>query len=84
MSDSNHSDTSNYGYTPSTAWCIAFIVLFSISGLVHCYQGWRAKYWVIYATLVLGAAVEVLGWAGRLWSSQNVLLLTPFLMQIST
>ncbi|ORX36221.1 RTA-like protein [Kockovaella imperatae] len=81
---STHTDSSNYGYTPSVAWCSVFIALFSLSGLLHIYQAWRAKYWVIFPTLVIGAAVEVLGWSGRLWSSQNVLLLTPFLMQIST
>ncbi|WWC69039.1 uncharacterized protein I206_102975 [Kwoniella pini CBS 10737] len=84
MSDDNHTDGSNYGYTPSSAWCIAFIVLFSVSAAVHSVQAWRYKYWVIYPTLVLGALVEVLGWSGRYWSSQNVTLLTPFLMQIST
>ena len=81
---SEHTDVSNYGYTPSTAWCAVFIALFAISGLVHCFQAYRAKYWVIYPTLVIGALTEVLGWSARLWSSQNVLLLTPFLMQIST
>ncbi|KAK6907012.1 hypothetical protein I203_101001 [Kwoniella mangroviensis CBS 8507] len=83
-SDDNHTDGSNYGYTPSPAWCLAFIVLFSVSAAVHSYQAFRYKYWIIYPTLVLGALVEVLGWSGRYWSSQNVTLLTPFLMQIST
>nr|XP_019050050.1 hypothetical protein I302_00471 [Kwoniella bestiolae CBS 10118]OCF28980.1 hypothetical protein I302_00471 [Kwoniella bestiolae CBS 10118] len=84
MSDDNHTDGSNYGYTPSPAWCLAFIVLFSVSATVHSIQAFRYKYWIIYPTLVLGALVEVLGWSGRYWSSQNVTLLTPFLMQIST
>ncbi|WWC87460.1 uncharacterized protein L201_002349 [Kwoniella dendrophila CBS 6074] len=83
-SDDNHTDSSNYGYIPTEAWCIAFIVLFSVSALVHSYQAFRSKYWIIYPTLILGALVEILGWSGRLWSSRNVLLLTPFLMQIST
>jgi hypothetical protein len=107
MADSQHTDESNYGYTPSAAWCLVFIVLFSLSGcayrsliraffsgqraigdwwpaVLHCFQAWRSKYWIVYPTLVLGALTEVLGWSARYWSSQNVLLLTPFLMQIST
>jgi hypothetical protein len=32
MADSQHTDESNYGYTPSAAWCLVFIVLFSVSG----------------------------------------------------
>ncbi|WVR04184.1 hypothetical protein IAU60_001184 [Kwoniella sp. DSM 27419] len=81
---SEHTEGSNYGYTPDSAWCLAYIVLFSVSGLLHCFQAWRAKYWIVYPTLVLGCATEVLGWSARYWSSQNVTLLTPFLMQIST
>ena len=45
---------------------------------------YRAKYWMVFPTLVLGASVEVIGWAGRLWSNRNVLYITPFLMQITT
>ena len=52
--------------------------------MLHSYQAYRAKYWVVYPTLVLGCLTEILGWSARLWSNQNVLLLTPFLMQIST
>ncbi|OCF34088.1 hypothetical protein I317_05638 [Kwoniella heveanensis CBS 569] len=79
-----HTDQSNYGYTPSPSWALAYIVLFSVSAAVHVVQAWRYKYWIIYPTLVLGALTEVLGWSARYWSSQNVTLLTPFLMQIST
>lgn len=85
MSDNDqYTDTSNYGYTPSSAWCTAFIVMFSVSALIHSLQAWRAKYWVVYPTLVLGALIEILGWSGRLWSSENVLFITPFLVQICT
>ncbi|WRT65291.1 uncharacterized protein IL334_002234 [Kwoniella shivajii] len=84
MSDENHTDGSNYGYTPSASWCIAFIVLFSVSATVHSIQAFRFRYWIVYPTLVLGALTEILGWSARYWSSQNVTLLTPFLMQIST
>jgi hypothetical protein len=44
----------------------------------------KSRYWIVYPTLVLGALVEVIGWAARLWSSQNVDERTPFLMQIVT
>jgi hypothetical protein len=53
------------------------------ASVVHCIQAWRSKYWIIYPTLVLGAVIEIMGWAGRLWSSYNVYRLDPFLMQIS-
>ncbi|KAL7419921.1 hypothetical protein Q5752_005839 [Cryptotrichosporon argae] len=82
--DSKHSGANLYGYTPSEAWAITFIVLFTVSAAVHCVQAWRARQWVIYPSLVLGALIEVLGWSGRLWSSKNLYLLTPYLMQICT
>ncbi|KAK4686264.1 hypothetical protein P7C73_g3866, partial [Tremellales sp. Uapishka_1] len=84
MSDAQHTDGSNYGYTPTPAWCIVFITLFSLSAAVHAVSAFRAKSWIVYPTLVLGALIEVTGWSGRYWSSQNVTLLSPFLMQIVT
>lgn len=79
-----HSDTSLYNYTPTESYCIAYVVVFSLIGIVHCLQAYRARLWIAYPTLVAGVLTEVLGWSARLWSSRNVLLLTPFLMQIST
>jgi hypothetical protein len=52
--------------------------------VVHSIQAYKAKYWVVYPTLVLGALIEVMGWSARLWSNRNVLYITPFLMQICT
>ncbi|KAJ9108611.1 hypothetical protein QFC19_002329 [Naganishia cerealis] len=44
----------------------------------------QPNYWWILATLVPGGLLEIVGWAGRYWSSQNVLNIQPFLMQITT
>ncbi|ORY26056.1 RTA-like protein [Naematelia encephala] len=81
---SQHTTDNNYGYVPSEGWAIAFVVLFSLSAIVHTAQATYSKYWIVYPTLVLGAIGEIIGWSARLWSSQNVYLLTPFLMQISS
>ncbi|WWD16916.1 hypothetical protein CI109_101348 [Kwoniella shandongensis] len=81
----NHlSYRSPYGYTPSRSAGIAYIVVFAILLLVHVGLGVRYRYWLVFATLVPGTLLEVLGWAGRLWSYYSVLKVTPFLMQIST
>jgi len=45
---------SPYGYKPSEAAAIAFIVIFSILGLAHVVQGVRYKYWIVFPTLVAG------------------------------
>ncbi|KAG9021374.1 hypothetical protein FRB95_002308 [Tulasnella sp. JGI-2019a] len=59
-----------------------FIVLFSLFGLTHLGQAIYYRIWWLVPTVVLCAFAELLGWAGRYWSSQNYRALTPFLMQI--
>ncbi|KAK8861194.1 hypothetical protein IAR55_002013 [Kwoniella newhampshirensis] len=75
---------SPYGYQPSRSAGIAYIVVFALLLLAHVGLGVRYKYWLVFVTLVPGTLLEVLGWAGRLWSYYSVLQVTPFLMQIST
>ncbi|ODN78791.1 hypothetical protein, variant [Cryptococcus amylolentus CBS 6039] len=83
MSDDT-ADASAYGYTP-TAWvALTFICLFSVSDVVHLAQGCFYKYYLVFPTLVIGCTLEIIGWAARYWSSQNVLARDPFLMQIIT
>ncbi|KAK8861618.1 hypothetical protein IAR55_002441 [Kwoniella newhampshirensis] len=84
MARENYDPESPYGYTP-TAWvCILFIVLFSVSGAIHIGQAIWFKYWVIFPTLAIGIALEIIGWAARYWSNQNILYDPPFLQQIIT
>lgn len=71
-----------YHYVPSLGWNASFLALFALSALVHSYQAYRSRFWIFYPTLVLGAVVEVMGYAARVWSSQDVYKLDPFLMQI--
>ncbi|OCF32275.1 hypothetical protein I316_05943 [Kwoniella heveanensis BCC8398] len=81
----NHLSTiSPYGYVPGKAPGIAYIVVFALLGLVHIGLGIRYKYWLVFATLIPGTFLEVIGWAGRLWSAENVYMVTPFLMQIAS
>ncbi|EED19947.1 RTA1 domain protein, putative [Talaromyces stipitatus ATCC 10500] len=77
-----YNDT-NYGYVPSLAAGIVFTVLFGLSMIAHTVQFIWTRWWWC-SVFSVGAMVEVLGWAGRAWSSQCPYMLTPFLMQIST
>ncbi|ADV22296.1 Hypothetical protein CGB_E0640C [Cryptococcus gattii WM276] len=85
-----YSLTSPYGYTPTEWVTIVFIVLFSVSGALHLVQATIFKYWIVFPTIAVGAAlangyvVEIIGWVGRYWSNQNILYNPPFLMQIIT
>ncbi|WVW79820.1 hypothetical protein I302_101790 [Kwoniella bestiolae CBS 10118] len=81
----NHLSTfSPYGYVPEKSAGIAYIVVFAVLGLIHIGLGIRYKYWLVFVTLVPGTFLEVIGWAGRLWSAYAVLRVTPFLMQIAS
>jgi succinate dehydrogenase/fumarate reductase cytochrome b subunit len=48
-------EASGYEYIPSQTIAIVFLVLFTLSALVHIAQGIRGKYWIVFPTLVTGA-----------------------------
>ncbi|TFK73781.1 RTA1-domain-containing protein [Pluteus cervinus] len=75
---------SPYGYIPTEAICILFLVLFSLSTVAHTGQATYYRMWWLFPSVITGGIGEILGWAGRLWSSQNVGLQTPFMIEIST
>ncbi|KAF8662698.1 hypothetical protein AX16_001140 [Volvariella volvacea WC 439] len=77
-------EISPYGYVPTQWICVLFLILFSLSTLIHGGQGLRYKTWFIFPTIFLGGIGEIMGWAGRLWSSNNVSHRTPFMIQICT
>ncbi|EXL99292.1 RTA1 like protein-domain-containing protein [Fusarium oxysporum II5] len=73
----------SYGYVPSTSAGIVFCILFGLSTLIHIVQLGRSKLWWC-VVFIIGGLVEIIGWAGRTWSSQCPYNSTAFLMQIST
>jgi len=75
---------SPFNYVPTEWVCILFIALFSISTTLHIAQAVRYRLWWLFPTAVVSGIIELIGWSGRLWSSQNPLLNTPLLMQITT
>ncbi|KAI0718446.1 RTA1-domain-containing protein [Cerioporus squamosus] len=75
---------SPYGYIPTEWICILFIVLFSLSTLLHLAQTFHSRLWWLAATAVLAGIAEIIGWSGRLWSSITPRDINPFLMQITT
>ncbi|KAF5573407.1 RSB1-integral membrane transporter [Fusarium pseudocircinatum] len=75
-------DTS-YGYVPTLGAGIAFCALFGLSLFGHFVQFVRKRQWTSFAFAV-GAMTEVIGWAGRTWSSECPYNNNAFLMQITT
>ncbi|KIJ44743.1 hypothetical protein M422DRAFT_251726 [Sphaerobolus stellatus SS14] len=77
---------SPYGYVPTEWICIMYICLFTLTTVIHLGQALYKKprlYWVL-PTIVTCGVCEILGWAGRLWSSHNPSAVNPFLLQITT
>ncbi|KDQ63571.1 hypothetical protein JAAARDRAFT_29591 [Jaapia argillacea MUCL 33604] len=80
----SHHPRNPYNYVPTEWICVLFLVLFSIATILHIAQATRYRLWWLFPTVVTAGFAEILGWAGRLWSSQNPTLLDPYLMQITT
>ncbi|PPQ70207.1 hypothetical protein CVT26_014464 [Gymnopilus dilepis] len=74
---------SPYNYVPSEAVAIVMIVLYSISTLAHTGQALKYRMLWLIPTAGLCGVIEILGWAGRLWSSFSPLLSTPFQIEIT-
>ena len=53
----------------------------STSTVAHIGQAIYYRTWWMLPTAAMAAIGEVIGWIGRLWSSKNIPLLTPFLIQ---
>ncbi len=49
--------------------------------VMHSAQAIRSRLWWLLPTVFVAGIGEILGWSARLWSSQNVYLSDPFIMQ---
>ncbi|KAF5024458.1 hypothetical protein F66182_3467 [Fusarium sp. NRRL 66182] len=71
-----------YGYRPSLAANIVFVVLFSLIGFAHAYLGFRWKSWGFMTGMLLGCISEVIGYAGRIMMWYNPFSFNGFMIQI--
>ncbi|KAM0813310.1 putative Sphingoid long-chain base transporter RSB1 [Seiridium cardinale] len=75
-------EMSVYGYRPSLAANITFLVLYALSAAVHTYLGMRWKTWFFMSCMIIGAANAVLGYAGRIVMYYNPFNFAAFMIQI--
>jgi len=73
---------SAYKYQPSLAANTTFIVLFSLSLLLHLIQGIRYRTAFFATTMILGCITEILGYAGRVMLHTNPFNFNGFMLQI--
>ncbi|GAA5855634.1 hypothetical protein JCM8547_001626 [Rhodosporidiobolus lusitaniae] len=78
---SDHLTFNIYGYDPSLAAAIVYILVFSLITIVQTVQVGRSRIWWL-SVLVVGGLGEIIGWAGRLWAAKNPYSLNGFLTQI--
>ncbi|GAA6046480.1 hypothetical protein JCM3770_004943, partial [Rhodotorula araucariae] len=69
-----------YGYDPSLAAAIVFLVAFSLITLWQTVQVIRSRVWWL-TVLLVGGVCEILGWVGRAWAARNPYSLNAFLVQ---
>ncbi|KAJ3472240.1 hypothetical protein NLG97_g11160 [Lecanicillium saksenae] len=73
---------SMFGYKPSFAANVAFLVLFAVIGLAHTYLGFRWRSWGFMAGIWLGCIAEILGYVGRIMMSHDPFSYYGFMIQI--
>ncbi|KIO22641.1 hypothetical protein M407DRAFT_116512 [Tulasnella calospora MUT 4182] len=75
-------EDSPYGYIPTLWICVLFVVLFSLTSAAHLGQATYYRMWWLFPTMVIGGVGEIIGWAGRTWSSRNYSSDNAFYMNI--
>lgn len=73
----------SYGYRPSFAAGVTFCVLFGVALLGHSVRAIYLRRWTSIL-LAVGALTELVGWAGRTWSSECPYNQNAYLIQITT
>ncbi|KAF1361124.1 RTA1-domain-containing protein [Lizonia empirigonia] len=69
-----------YRYHPSRTAAIIFVVAFALTTVLHTFQVCKRRTWY-FIPLVVGGIFEVVGYVGRLLSTNDLWALGPFIMQ---
>ncbi len=76
-------EISVYGYRPSLAANISFIVLYALAAVIHAYLGIRWKQWWFMGCMLVGAINAIIGYVGRVMMYYNPFNFAAFMLQIS-
>lgn len=69
------------GMVPNLAFNISLLAIWGVLLSLNVSLVWMKQYWFSTAFICAGV-LEVIGYAGRVWSHFNVFLMDPFLMQM--
>lgn len=71
-----------YGYIPDLASNTVFLAMFAAAMLVHAVIGLMWNQWWFTCCMVAGCVDEILGYAGRVWMSQDLWNFQAFMIQV--
>ncbi|KAI1084504.1 RTA1 like protein-domain-containing protein [Whalleya microplaca] len=71
-----------YGYRPSLAANITFVVLFGLGGVVHAVLGFKRKTWWFICCMIVCSMNACIGYGGRVWLWYDPFSFEAFLMQM--
>lgn len=71
-----------FGYRPSLTASGIFIALFGISLVIHLAQAFRSQKWTFGSLIVVGCAVEMIGYGGRVIMNHDPWSFAGFMLQI--
>ncbi|KAF2472796.1 RTA1-domain-containing protein [Lindgomyces ingoldianus] len=69
-----------YRYVPSKPAAVVFVVAFSLTTFLHTFQLVNKRTWY-FIPLVIGGFFEIVGYIGRILSTNDLWALGPFIMQ---
>lgn len=71
-----------YGYRPSLAATLVFLILFGISSGIYLFQGIKTKTWFFSMAMVIGGLSEVMGYVAKLLLYNDPFSDTGFKMSV--
>ncbi|ROW17761.1 hypothetical protein VPNG_00723 [Cytospora leucostoma] len=71
-----------YGYIPSFATNLAFVILFSLAMMLHMGIGAWSRSFFFMGCMAAGCIDEIVGYAGRMWMSHDLWNFRAFMIQI--
>ncbi|KAF2999887.1 hypothetical protein E8E13_008297 [Curvularia kusanoi] len=69
-----------YRYHPSKAAALVFVVAFALTTILHVYQVCKRRTWY-FIPLIVGGIFEIIGYVGRVLSTNDLWALGPYIMQ---
>lgn len=70
-------DSSFYDYRPSLALNSLLLALFGLSLVLNVIQGLTFKTWGFLVAMFFGCVAEIIGYGGRVWSSNDPWAMNP-------